>query len=242
MKRLMTRQQLKDVIRQYSDLGTTDLHRVLTGSGVKWNYRGEHREPSMGLLWRLREEIKREDTTLASPSLRVGVWDLETTNLRSDMGNLMVACFMDVNTRETSVNNILAAGDEDLLIDWAVDMYESFDILVGFNSLAFDKNFLNGVATRAIGRYPAKRVHIDLYQVARHGWKGLPQSYSLQNLLEFFGLREKDKPHKEDWRKLAVMDDDAVARITERCVEDVLATAELFQTLKPHWLEWKGQR
>ncbi len=188
------------------------------------------------------------DVMPAVKPMRAVVADLETSGLKSDIGMLKVASFLDLATGKLSTRSVLDFGgltaddrERELLLWWA-SQYEQCDIIIGHNFQGYDKNFTNGVLARH-GMSPLpKRILIDTYQVARHGWKGIPQSYSLENLMDFFGVgMSKDKPDKADWRLSLVDDPEAIARLTQRCEYDVIGNALLWGKLKPFYYEWRGR-
>lgn len=186
------------------------------------------------------------DTGIVLP-IRALVWDIETTNLRSDIGALIVTAFLDLNTGGVEVRSIYdfkgsRQERERQLMEWASEQYISADILIGHNSIAFDKNFLNGVRARYGYDLLPPRIQVDTYQIARHGLKGNLQSYSLANLLDFFRiLIQKDRPSKHDWREANLLDEEAVSRISTRCVEDVKGQALLWHKMRPYYMRWKGR-
>jgi hypothetical protein len=110
------------------------------------------------------------------------------------------------------------------------------------NSKGFDRNFINGVLIRhKLPKLP-KRMHIDTLVVAQYGMKGLLQSYSLENLADYFKLPiQKDHPSKHDWRQANDMEEKSIKRIRKRCISDVQITALLWEKLKPFWFEYKGE-
>lgn len=175
------------------------------------------------------------------------VWDIETTNLRSDIGALIVSAFgeldSDGNIWKMQAMDIEDAGNEEELLDWTVGMIKSADILIGHNSVAYDKNFINGVLAR-YGKDPLpKRIHLDTMLAARYGLKGLYQSVSMENLADVLNLPiKKDKPSKHDWREAGITKEEALERIKVRCIEDVKITALLWNRLKPYYYEWRGTR
>ena len=180
---------------------------------------------------------------------RAYVWDLETTNLKADIGELRVAAFLDLHDGKVLARTVdyfegTNSERELQLARWARGMYESADILIGHNTLAFDRHFLQTVLVRH--GEPALRAayHIDTYQVARYGLK-FSGGKSLANLADVFNLElGKDKPSKNDWRLGIGGDRDAVKRLMVRCVEDVRLNALVWQhpEMRAAWLRWKGQR
>jgi hypothetical protein len=174
------------------------------------------------------------------PGMTIIVWDLETSNLKSDIGTLLCGSFLDLATGDISTHIISDYPSESVrdreaqLVKDVRGAYAQADILVGFNSMAFDRNWLQGASAR-------HGYGIDCLQVARHGLKGQLQSNSLENLADFFGVGVKDKPSKHEWREANSMDPEALAAIQQRCESDVRLTAAVWQPLRPYWLSWKGQ-
>lgn len=170
------------------------------------------------------------------------VWDIETNHLRTDIGTLLVVSFLDLSNSQLNTRTIYDVDkSEEALAVWAAEQYKRADIIIGHNSVAFDKNFVNGVLAR-YGRDPLpKKIQADTYLIARYGFKGLLQSYSLENVADFFRLGKKDRPSKHDWRESVVLDEDAIDRIADRCEADVRLNAQVFEKLKPYWNIWKGQ-
>ena len=180
------------------------------------------------------------------------VWDLETTDLTTFMGRVIVASFLDMGSGKVQSSTIFDHGPlgtarrvdaaERKLVGWVLDHIERADVLVGHNSKAFDCNFLRGrMASLEIADRLPKRVHLDTYLIARYAFKGLPQGYSLDNLAEFFRLIEKkDKPPKYDWANSTILDEPAIRRIRRRCESDVRVTGMLWEKLRPYYFEWRG--
>jgi len=174
------------------------------------------------------------------------VWDIECTNLRSDIGALTVVIFGELNSegkiRKYYINDILKAGGEKNLVKWTAKQITDADILIGHNSISFDKNFVNGVLARYnLPRLP-KRQHYDTMFAARYGGKFLFQSVSMANLADIFRLPvQKDKPSKHDWREANLLTPKSVNRIKKRCKEDVKVQALLWDRLKEYQWIWRGQ-
>lgn len=177
------------------------------------------------------------------------VWDLETTNLNTFMGQLIAASFLDLSDgsiQTKTINDFTGdnANKELLLLFWVIDRLTEADVLIGHNTLGFDMGFIRGrLAIHGKGDIVLpRRHHIDTYQVARHGFKGKPQGYSLENLADFFRLPVgKDKPSKHEWAASIILDEGAIDRIAERCEADVLVNAHLWTALRPYYHLWKGR-
>lgn len=186
-----------------------------------------------------------QPTGIITP-FKVLVWDLETSDFKSDIGSLGVAAFLDTATGKVRVKNWndfdgTAIEIERQLAQWAADQYRDATGLIGHNSLGFDSGFLRGVLTRHGLPTLPKRLHFDTMLAARYGMKGRC-GVSMENLADFFGLPiVKDKPSKHDWRLYIAGDPDARERITVRCVEDVKVNALLWGRLREFYLGWRGQ-
>jgi len=194
------------------------------------------------------EGYKGEPVTQFTP-VKAFVWDLETTGLNTFMGQLTVASFLDLATGNIDTRTLFdfdgdGPGKELALLLWTVSKMEEADILIGHNTIGFDTGILRGrlaIHGRSDVLLP-KRQHWDTYQIARHGFKGRPQGYSLENLADFFRLPvQKDKPSKHDWAASIILDEEAILRIAERCEADVIVNALLWEALRPYLHQWKGR-
>ncbi len=188
------------------------------------------------------------DSAFAAQPFVVYVWDLETTNLNTFFGKLTVASFLDLRSNHIYTRTLndfegTVTEREAQLIEYAIEMIDIADILIGHNTLAFDVSFLRGrMAAHGMKDLIPKRVHYDTYQIARFGFKGRPQGYSLENLADFFRLPiQKDKPSKHDWADSVILDEDAIDRIALRCEADVRVNALVWDCLRPYMNQWKGR-
>jgi DNA polymerase III epsilon subunit-like protein len=180
--------------------------------------------------------------------LRTYVVDLETTDLRSDIGTLIVASFGrlddDDNIAEMMTQTIRSVGRgsverrEKMLARFARDRWAEADIIIGQNHIGFDRHFLDGVLFRNNDTMVPKRLLIDTYQTAKGKFA---MGSSMANMVDVFGVGKKDAPSKDDWRKANVGDKAALERIRERCESDVKMTAELWKKLKGTYMEYKGR-
>lgn len=181
------------------------------------------------------------------------VWDIETTDLRADIGNLMVSSFLDLATGYTDSRTVHSfdgtlRSREGQLAQWTCDKLTQADAVIGHNVKGFDRNFLSGVCARQGLEQPPRRTYIDTMLIARYGLKGKigASMANLADVLEITGPDgepiAKDKPSKNDWREYIAQDPEAVERITYRCEADVYVNALLWERLKGYWYEWKGER
>lgn len=175
--------------------------------------------------------------------MRTVIWDLECSNLRSDIGTLLVASFADLDAEGRVVRmrtqDINSAGGEKNLVKFVHDQVSGADILIGHNSVAFDRNYVNGVLTRHKMKRLPTRWHLDTMHIAKG--KLLWQSVSLENLADVLGVGKKDKPSKNDWREANILDEAALKRLRTRCEADVRVTGAVFVALKDLWHERYGR-
>lgn len=180
--------------------------------------------------------------------MRTVVVDLETSDLRADIGTLLVACFGELDATgvvtEMRTQTIQTVGRgsveqrEKRLAKWAAEQWNYADIIIGQNHVGFDRHFLDGVLFRNQLPMLQKRILIDTYQTAKGK---LAMGTSMRNMVDIMGLGAKDAPTKEAWRLANHGDHDSLARIKERCVADVILTAKMWDRLKPLYFERFGR-
>ncbi len=87
--------------------------------------------------------------------------------------------------------------------------------------------------------WPLPRYHLDLYAEFRHLTNGpkQPEGNSLLAALSFFGIGTMGVAEKEQMRSLAIrggpFTEDEKTALLDYCQEDVLATAKLFEAMRP---------
>jgi len=188
-----------------------------------------------------------EERKIEVQGFKTVVWDIETTDFKSDIGNLMVSSFLDLQTGVPNSRTVLdfdglLSDRERSLAIWTASQIEGADVIIGHNVKAFDRNFLNGVSARYELPLMPRRTYIDTMLIARYGLKGKIGA-SMANLSDVLGLPiPKDAPSKNDWRRYIAGDPAAIARITERCELDVIVNALLWYRLRPYWYAWRGER
>lgn len=182
--------------------------------------------------------------------MRTVVVDIETSDLRADIGGLMVSCFGELDSNgkivqmRTETIDTITKGKgsvpvrEKALALWTKAQWENADIIIGQNHIGFDRHFIDGVLFRYREPLLQKRILIDTYQTA----KGmLAMGASMGNLVDIMGIGQKDAPSKDDWRNANHGDKQALARITKRCQSDVNLTAAMWNRLKPLYMQRHGR-
>ena len=174
--------------------------------------------------------------------------DIETTDLRADVGSLIVASFAEVDSdgkiidlRTKTIDTIgkgTVAQRELALVKWTKAQWEHADIIIGQNHVGFDRHFIDGVLFRHNQELLKRRILIDTYQTAK-GKLGM--GASMRNLVDIMHLGAKDAPSKDDWRMAGQGDKEALKRITERCESDVRMTNDMWNRLKPLYMNSYGR-
>lgn len=174
--------------------------------------------------------------------------DIETSDLRADIGTLMVACFAEIDSdgkiielRTQTIQSIgkgSVAEREKKLVLWTKAQWEHGDIIIGQNHIGFDRHFIDGVLFRSNLPLLENRILIDTYQTAK-GKLGM--GASMRNLVDIMHLGAKDAPSKDDWRNANSGDKEALERITARCESDVRMTNDMWNRLKPLYMSKYGR-
>lgn len=182
--------------------------------------------------------------------MKTYVVDLETTDLKADIGTLIVACFGELNSEGKIVKmHSRTIGDmagktvaqrELNLVLWTIEKWEEADVIIGQNHKAFDQKFLQGVMLRhgINNGILAPRILIDTYQTGKGSFD---MSMSMANLVDILGIGSKDAPEKSQWREANHGDPKAMERIKQRCISDVRMTAEIWNKLKPTYMRKYGK-
>jgi uncharacterized protein YprB with RNaseH-like and TPR domain len=174
--------------------------------------------------------------------VRTAFWDLETTALRASFGQLLcgvIGEFDPVRPLEPKLTVFQLhkyrtpkerCDDSGLALDLAAEL-DQYDLVIGFNSIMFDKKFLD---TRlAKYGYPGSHIarHKDLLYVLRY--KFSLQSNSLKNAAKFFfGSTLKTDLSWDTWRLAHAGDRESYEMVIDHCKWDVLELARIWDRVK----------
>lgn len=163
----------------------------------------------------------------------IAYFDLETTDLKPEMGLILCCAVLTYPSGEWNVFSILDHGraeDGELVDDeTAVDIrdcLEQHDIIVGWHSKGFDVPFLNTRLVYAGERKLRTHLHLDPMYCYR-GWHGVkPTSSSLKSVLEFYDApyQKMDVP-KSVWKAAKNGSERAIRKLVARSKSDVEGTA-----------------
>jgi uncharacterized protein len=164
------------------------------------------------------------------------ILDIETTSLEADAGTLVSAGLMPDNGRGEYLEAKRTSDERSLLLK-LVQRLESYDVMVTWNGRSFDIPFLttrlmkHGVDPRPLLR----KSHIDLADVVKSRLR-LTFTY-LDHVCDFFQIARRKGPMGLDVPHLYVRalegDKKAAASIRAHCLDDLLATRQVFLKLKP---------
>ncbi len=167
--------------------------------------------------------------------------DIETTNLRGNMGRITVACVKPVGM-ETLIlrmdNYDAPLWDDSLLVKDLRDTLAKCARVVTWFGARFDTKFIR---TRSVLQNLHHDVvgfrHLDLYDTSRR--ELLMTSHKLKTLVNTFGAGQKPEPREETWRRAMFGDKRSLDEIANRCVEDVRQLECVYLQLEPYIQSWK---
>ena len=173
--------------------------------------------------------------------MRLIGWDLETTNLSAIMGRIL-CCSFKVIQPDRKGEIITLRGDDrkyrrpDITDDGDLcqairDKLESYDVIVGHNSKLFDRKFLNARLLRAGARPLAPQFHIDTMWLIRTHFR---ISSKLDNVQKYLKLPDEKTPISwDDWQRAAGFDRNAMDKIVEHNIKDVIVLEQAYWKLLP---------
>jgi uncharacterized protein YprB with RNaseH-like and TPR domain len=166
-------------------------------------------------------------------------WDLETTGLTAIMGRLLCCGFADSfgNADVLRIEDFPGKTpiDDSGLAVAIRDRIERADHWVTWNGKLYDIPMLNARLLKA-GERPVRTdiMHTDLMYRARGQFLRIGSS-KLENVSKFINSPNRKTPLDWDtWSLAATGDTEAMDRIAEHAIADVLVTRDVFAVLKPH--------
>lgn len=162
----------------------------------------------------------------------VGIWDIETSNLKPDFAVMLCAGVKPYRGKPKMLyKGRNGVNDKELIISVKNEL-EKYDILVSFYGLNFDLKFLN--SRLMYWGFPplSQKFHIDVYRLAR---KTLNISHRrLATVSKFLKIPGKDWVEGETWMLAALEGDKrSLDLIIDHCRRDVEVLEKVFERLKP---------
>lgn len=166
---------------------------------------------------------------------RVLCYDLEVTALEADLG--WMVCFGYGWLAEHKAGmpaKVLTSyrPDDKKLVTKALKIYESADIVVGYNSHQFDRPYLFAKAIEHGLVIPSNVPSVDLYQVARSNL-ALSRK-SLANVSDFAHTNSsKLYMDRAQWKLVKAWHRPTIDILVEHCRADVATTLDLYLKMRP---------
>lgn len=174
--------------------------------------------------------------------MRIAFWDLETTALDADFGQLLCGVIGEYRTEAPCEPNLLVYELEDFKSpagrcndrDLAVrirDRLEEYDLVIGYNSVRFDRPFLDTRLTAYKERGVRIQRHKDLLYTMRGKFR--LGSNSLKNVGKFlFGDTIKTEMSKTCWRQAHAGLRASYDEVIYHCQQDVIELARVWDEIK----------
>jgi len=185
--------------------------------------------------WKVRN---RDENNVWLESEVVGVFDIETTNLKANVGFMLSWAMKtsdgrvlgDVIKRREILNGKL----DTRILKSLLKAFESVDLISGYYSTRFDVPF---VRTRCILQdveFPTfgTLMHYDMYYTVRNKFQ--LHRNSLDAATKLFRLDEKGHVGLPLWNKARIGDQKAIDEIYEYNIQDVAISYQLFEKIIPY--------
>ena len=168
--------------------------------------------------------------------MRYCTWDIETTNLKADIGRILCAVIYDpviddfTVFRNDRISKVLA--DDSTLAVKLRDELETYAMTGGWHIKGFDIPFLNTRLAKA-RQQPLRRHHVVDGLWSMKGWRGLmPRNGKLATAAEFFDLPERKPSVDVDvWAEAMMGSKEAMDELVDRCKADAKITSQVIDEL-----------
>ena len=170
---------------------------------------------------------------------KVGIFDIETSDLKADVGLCLSWCLKQRGKKH--IHSCIITKDELLsddvdrrVVQEFIDSIKQYDVIVGYYSTQFDLTFMRTRSLMLGLEFPAygSILHHDLYYTARS--KLNLHSKRLDSLAKAFGTKDqKSSVDLSVWGRARYGDKKALKYVDEHCRKDILVLEELFELLIP---------
>lgn len=183
--------------------------------------------------------------------MKIAAWDLETTDLRANMGILLCGAFQPIvpegfysNHHDTvpkpytiklqrkADQKFDPNPDRELAVAIREEL-EKYNLIVGWNSKMFDVPFLNARLLAHGERRVRLQWHLDLMYQAR-GTQNRIGGSSLITVQQFLGIPSEEGKTKLEWdvwKAAGLGDPKAMAKVVEHCEKDTEVLAKAYWKL-----------
>ena len=177
--------------------------------------------------------------------MRIVAWDLETTDLGGNFGRILCCSFKPIlppnegrSMGKGKVYTFRADDPEyagsDIIDDSKLalairDELERYDLLVGHNSLLYDRKFLNARLIKAGERILLPKWHFDTMWVVRTQFR---MSSKLNNVQKMLGLPdEKTEIDWDSWARAGAYSKPGMDEVVHHCEQDVKVLEQAYWKL-----------
>ena len=216
------RRAAKEIVEEFPDIGRRELGYRL---GV-----------SEDTARHLKSEVQAR---IFPPGLTIGYFDLETTDLVGDFGQLLCGSIWSypagkmTTYRIDEIEDKIDFSDDRVLSSMIRDELEKHHMIVGYFSKGFDVPFLNTRLADNGLRLLKKQFHFDPIWHFK-GWRGLKlRSSKMKVVANFLGLEQKQDVDIDIWKRCLIQaaagNSEKLDILVERCESDVRITAQIAQ-------------
>ena len=204
-----------------------------------WEARSSFPRRTQDALRNKMNAIRNEDKIATMEQEKIGVFDIETSNLKADVGYMLSWAIYYPN-EDRVVSDVITKRDvstfnlDKRICKSILKELKDISLLVGFYSTRFDIPYLR---TRCLMNgldfpgYGSMR-HIDVYYAARG--KVATRRKSLGMIAEALGLDEKTHEPLPVWNKARLGDKEALAKLVAYNENDCIVTWQVYKALQKY--------
>jgi len=171
---------------------------------------------------------------------RTVFFDIETTDLRANIGHVLVVCMLPLDTEKVEVFRLdnpryrmqKKYDDSKLLLSVREYLEQSF-CWCTWNGKMFDIPFLNSRLLLNGNETIRPRMHIDLMYYARRPFLQITSSRLAAVAKAFELTNQKDEFDYKPWQAAEHLEKWSMDYVADHCVKDVTVLKEAFGVLSP---------
>ena len=204
-----------------------------------WKARSDFPNRTQDSLRNHMNFLRNGEKVLEQDQEVIGVFDIETTDLKADIG-FMMSWAMYYPLEDRIVSDVITKRDvsslrfDEKICKSLLKELDKVSLLIGYYSTNFDVPFvrtrclMNGLGFPGYGSLR----HIDCFYAARG--KVATSRKSLGVIAEALGLQEKEHEPRSVWRKARVGDTESLAKLLEYNKNDCVVTWQVYNELKKY--------
>jgi len=170
--------------------------------------------------------------------MKVCFFDIEAGGLKGNVDQVYLCAFLEYGKKPYLISRNLNETSDKRVVTEIRDELEKYDVIIGYNSIRYDKSFIN-MRLLKHGLRPLKRqLHIDCYRVAKRMLNWTITSKRLICICEHLGIKGKGRVEYNYWELFkygSVKEKQfALDQIKEHCKQDVLVLQEAYDKCFRH--------